>query len=1532
MLWVTEGQKKGDSLASCGAAAVALLGVDNWHGVDWRDIPLKGRDIAIVFDSDATTKADVQRALTTLTVYLTNKGATVRHAYWPGSPAAKQGVDDFLRTHTLQDLEALLTVPRSFSSSGHQPPTSPPPPPPAADPAATLGTVSPCTHTANARRLVRLYTPTLRYVLGEGWILWTGKFWRPDPTSDNALATGFVSQLARSIADEAAALYSAAAVCADDSERKALYALAEARGQWAAQSENATTIAGGLKIAKHDFLLEHGAINTNPWLFNCDSGTIDLQTGVIRAHDPADLITHIATVSYDPSATCPVWNTFLDEVFEGDAELLDFMQKGIGSCLTGVVRDRALFFLYGEGGHNGKTTLVEAIRDVLGTAGEESFGYARKVDIATFMRSKNYDDNLRKMVQLVGTRFVYSSEIGDDHRLNEQLLKDMTGGDTVEARRLYREAFTFKPTFKPWMYGNHKPEIRGTDDALWSRVKLVPFNVSFADRVDTGLPDKLRKELPGILNWALKGCLAWQRDGLPIPTKVRTATATYRIEQDTIGQFLLERCQTGDEHLQCRATVLYTAYRSWAEHTDHPRVSQTRFGSYLTAHGYPSDNNATGRGHYRIGIALLTPPTSDSGAERLDTNPPEWENLSRTPPFGGCDCPDTSPLATGGGLATPCDKPAASPIASNDAENPLSEGRIATGTKSISGKSPIENLHEGLPGKGGRRGSNDATQDNTLVENQRDVGATCLDERGSTPASRGSRGSRGSSQAETAHPPKGGVTSPGEESTGAGEGTQNAEKHHSDAGSDFAIVQTLHIPETDAETANPPSGGLTSDGALAGYAQNAEKQNFGAEGNFAIVQTLHSPETAGETAHPPKGGVTPDGGAMLIGESTGTGEGAQNADFAIVQTLHIPETDAETANPPKGGLTSNGDAMVVGEASAHVADLPTAAEADLPLVYEGSLAPPYTYIRHAAELLGVLETLRACPRLGMDFECTGLDWRTDQLRLMQFSNGEHAWLIDAFTCPLSALKPLLASETLFVGHNLKFELHWLSKAGLPIPTHLRDTWILEHLLVACGGGKQPRCGLGDVAERHLGETLDKRFQKADWSGVLTDGHLQYAAKDAQVVLPILDIQKQRITEAGLTDVAILEHTCLPAMVWLEEPGVPINVAPWLKLAEKAASETRRLEASMQAIVDASGYAKPVPYTKTGKVPKGFDPRVNWNSDKQVLALLEARGLSADSRARDALKMLKTDDPIVTQYIERSLWFARIKWGAQWVDDYVRDGRVYANFIQMGSSAGRMSCKDPNLQNIPRADEYRACFQAPEASCLVKVDYGQVELRIVAIIAKDSAMLAALNRGEDLHKKTAAQVRGCDPSAVSKKDRQVAKMVNFGIVYGLQAKSLRQKVWDEAEIDISVEEAEAFRQAFFSLYPGIARWHEHLKRRIWDEGSIETRTLTGRRRLGIDWVNDAANSPIQGSAADGAKLAIGWLWQDRARCPTARVVNIVHDELVIECPIEEKEKVATWVKWHMEKAMTRIVNGQVPMVVDVTIAKDWAGTPLADEEG
>lgn len=471
-----------------------------------------------------------------------------------------------------------------------------------------LPTVSHCTHLANSHRIRHYFKGRIWYALGVGWVMWTGKFWRPDPTNEGSIATGFIDGLSRLIAREAGDVSRRAGDESDEDRRKSLMNQAEALLKWAVQSENERTIAAGLKLTKHALLIEYNALNADPWLFNVQNGTVDLRTGNLRPHDPTDLITFLSPVVFDPAATCPTWARFLSEVFAGDAEMVAFIQRAIGWSLTGVVKERALFFLYGDAGKNGKTTMVEAIMKLVGSCGESSYGYGRKVGADTFMKSKSTDDNQRKAATLAGPRFICTSEVDEEHRLNEQLIKDITGGDTIEGRRLYQEAFTFKPQFKPWMYGNHKPEIRGTDDAIWSRVRLVPFDVSFKGREDLELADKLEAELSGILNWAISGCLDWQRNGLQPPAKVQAATQAYRDEMDVFGPFVAECCVI-HRLAEVRASDLWTAYKAWCAENGIKEQSQHKLGKYLNAKGTRVERS---NGIKRLGVGLLDKKHTDS--------------------------------------------------------------------------------------------------------------------------------------------------------------------------------------------------------------------------------------------------------------------------------------------------------------------------------------------------------------------------------------------------------------------------------------------------------------------------------------------------------------------------------------------------------------------------------------------------------------------------------------------------------------------------------------------------------------------------------------------------------------------------------------------------------------------------------------------------------------------------------------------------------------------------------------------------------
>ena len=471
-----------------------------------------------------------------------------------------RGVEGMLR-QIEADEKAARAAAKAAKAQGHGPAPLPAPPP-TIDPAASLGAVGPCTQGANAQRIDRSFADTLLYTTGAGWLFWTGAYWRIDPSRDDALTTGYVKHLAAIIAQEAEVLSHLASQSPDPKARTELMELAADRLDWAMRSDNASAITGALKMVKKGKLVSNDVFDAQPWLFNCANGVLNLETGIFHPHDPTYRITRCAPVAFDPKAVCPRWEHFLEEVFPGDSVMIKFLQRAIGWSLTGVVRERALFFLYGKTGWNGKTTIVETVKELLGGCGEEEVGYARKVDVGTFMKSKNAEENQRKMAGLVAPRFVYTSEVGEGQRLNEQLVKDITGGDTVEARRLYHEPFSFKPTFKAWMYGNHKPDIRGTDDAIWGRVKVIEFDVCFKDRIDKTLGETLKGELSGILNWAIQGCKDWQAQGLCPPEKVELATQAYREEQNRFTPFLSECCEI-DTTKSVKHKTLWKRYQAW---------------------------------------------------------------------------------------------------------------------------------------------------------------------------------------------------------------------------------------------------------------------------------------------------------------------------------------------------------------------------------------------------------------------------------------------------------------------------------------------------------------------------------------------------------------------------------------------------------------------------------------------------------------------------------------------------------------------------------------------------------------------------------------------------------------------------------------------------------------------------------------------------------------------------------------------------------------------------------------------------------
>lgn len=305
---------------------------------------------------------------------------------------------------------------------------------------------------------------------------------------------------------------------------------------------------------------------------NTPSGIINLKNGDVKAHNPEYYFTKITSVDCAEAADCPRWLAFLDDIFAGDKDLIRYIQKAVGYSLTGSTAEQCAFFLYGTG-RNGKSTFIDVIRDVFGD-------YAANIQPETIMVKSSQSNAINSdIARLKGARLVTSIEPNEGVRLNEGLLKQLTGDDTVTARKLYSEEFEFKPEFKLWMATNHKPIIRGTDTGIWRRIHMIPFDVQIPeDKVDKNLTHKLKAEMTGIFKWCIDGCLMWQREGLQMPAAVLKSVREYRREMDVISAFIEDKC-TLEGTVQ--ASMLYAAYVSWADSNNEYCMSNTKFSTEL---------------------------------------------------------------------------------------------------------------------------------------------------------------------------------------------------------------------------------------------------------------------------------------------------------------------------------------------------------------------------------------------------------------------------------------------------------------------------------------------------------------------------------------------------------------------------------------------------------------------------------------------------------------------------------------------------------------------------------------------------------------------------------------------------------------------------------------------------------------------------------------------------------------------------------------------------------------------------------------
>jgi putative DNA primase/helicase len=426
------------------------------------------------------------------------------------------------------------------------------------------------TDAGNAFRFVRRFGNRVRYCYPfKKFLIFDGKRWVIDP---GGRAVRMAVQVARDIHHEAAQAV----------EREAQKRIA----RWAVSSQSEAKISAMLRLARSYLEIDPMELDRDPLLFNCPNGTIDLRTGKRRDHNREDYLTKMSSVEWDPDASAERFERFLEEIFEGEhwEDLTGFVRRYAGSSLSGLTRDRAFVILYGSG-KNGKTTLLELLRHVMGD-------YAQDTPIESLMQKK-YEGVGNDIAGLRGARFVTSSESDKGTKLAIAKIKKLVGSDTVKARFLFQEFFEFKPELKLWIATNHKPIIDETTPAIWDRVHLLPFEVRFeGEGEDNALLDKLLEEAPGVLVWLVSGFLEWQRDGLGPPKAVQAATDEYRREMDPVGRFLDEQCEVLDG-VAVRFSALWERWEEWAQAEEEDIGTPTAMGLRLRQEGFTKDKSGS---------------------------------------------------------------------------------------------------------------------------------------------------------------------------------------------------------------------------------------------------------------------------------------------------------------------------------------------------------------------------------------------------------------------------------------------------------------------------------------------------------------------------------------------------------------------------------------------------------------------------------------------------------------------------------------------------------------------------------------------------------------------------------------------------------------------------------------------------------------------------------------------------------------------------------------------------------------------------
>ncbi|PYS91946.1 MAG: hypothetical protein DMF64_10325 [Acidobacteria bacterium] len=590
------------------------------------------------------------------------------------------------------------------------------------------------------------------------------------------------------------------------------------------------------------------------------------------------------------------------------------------------------------------------------------------------------------------------------------------------------------------------------------------------------------------------------------------------------------------------------------------------------------------------------------------------------------------------------------------------------------------------------------------------------------------------------------------------------------------------------------------------------------------------------------------------------------------------------------------------------------------------IASTYQLINTADELRTAIAELNQHPAVGFDTETTSLDPYAGRLRLVQLAAPDGRVFVidlDRFAAgdahkaeSLAPLRALLAApRPVKVAHNAKFDAKWTKHQLGGELGGLFDTLLASQIVSA--GETDDRHGLDVVVARYLDETLDKAERLSDWSGELSAAQLEYAARDAVVLLPLREKLIERLKRDALLKCAALEFDCVLPVAALELAGIFLDEHRWREQLVRVEKRRAELARELQAML-AEG-------AQQGMLFAEARTDINLDSHTQLTAALKRLGVPLPDSTRNwKLQPLAKDYPVIAKLLEyRTVQKSLTSYGENILEEINPvTKRIHANFHQIGAPTGRMACTSPNVQQIPHEYEYRRCFTAPPGRKLVIADYSQIELRILAHVTEDQGFIEAFNSGADLHRVTAAQVFNVPLEQVTKEQRDFAKRLNFGVVYGIGAQRFSMLT------GLSLTEAETIMARYFQTYRALDAWLRAAAQRAVRERSA--RTLSGRlARFNFDPEDRQAvslvqrngkNMPIQGASADILKRALRLL-HDKLRATTACVVNVIHDEIVVEADASVAAEIAKLVEDAMCAAGAEYVK-KVPVKVETQVADEW----------